>query len=51
MLVAASPSLVAVECKRYGPFMGRAGAFEWSGHAGRGVDFLFMGTPLPFACV
>lgn len=51
MLAYASRSLVAVECRRGGPFMARGGAFEWQGQEGRGVSFLFMDTTLPFACV
>jgi hypothetical protein len=51
MLAYASRSLDAGECRRWGPFMARAGAFEWQGHEGHGVYFLFMATTLPFACV
>ena len=51
MLAYASRSLVAVECRRGGPFMARGGAFEWQGQEGRSVSFLFMDTTLPFACV
>ena len=47
----ASLFLVAVKCRRCGPFMDRAGAFEWQGQEERSVYFLFMYTTLPFACV
>jgi hypothetical protein len=51
MLTYSSLSLVVVECRRCGPFMDRAGAFEWERQECRGVYFLFMYTTLLFACV
>jgi hypothetical protein len=51
MLSYAAPSLVVVECRRCGLFMGSAGVFEWQGQECRGVYFLFMRPTLPFARV